>query len=71
MTRIPQSENIRTFIFATNMVIYNSANQLVYSQINQLVGSVIRALIAQLDRVADFESVGRGFDSLWAHHIYE
>ncbi len=25
------------------------------------------APIAQLDRATDYESVGRGFDSLWAH----
>ncbi len=27
------------------------------------------APIAQLDRASDYESVGRGFDSLWAHQI--
>jgi hypothetical protein len=26
------------------------------------------ALIAQLDRATDYESVGREFESLWAHH---
>ena len=26
------------------------------------------APIAQPDRVPDFESVGRGFEPLWAHH---
>ena len=27
------------------------------------------ALIAQLDRATDYESVGREFESLWAHHF--
>ena len=29
----------------------------------------LRALIAQLDRATDYESVGREFESLWAHHL--
>src|SRR5208282_6446272 len=29
---------------------------------------MIRAPVAQLDRATDFESVGRGFESLRAHH---
>jgi hypothetical protein len=27
-----------------------------------------RAPIAQLDRAIDYESIGREFESLWAHH---
>lgn len=27
------------------------------------------AIIAQLDRVSDYESEGRGFESLWSHHL--
>ncbi len=27
--------------------------------------------IAQLDRAADFESAGRGFDSLWTHYFFK
>jgi hypothetical protein len=29
---------------------------------------VMYAPIAQLDRVTDYESVGRRFESCWAHH---
>ncbi len=30
---------------------------------------VLAAPIAQLDRASDYESVGRGFESLWAHQL--
>lgn len=30
-----------------------------------------RAIIAQLDRVSDYESEGRGFESLWSHHLID
>ncbi len=32
--------------------------------------NVKHAPVAQLDRVTGFEPVGRGFESLQAHHIY-
>jgi hypothetical protein len=34
----------------------------------RVIKGVRPAPVAQLDRVADFESVGRGFEPLLAHH---
>ena len=34
----------------------------------QTVDEILSALLAQLDRVTDYESVGRGFESPTAHH---
>ena len=39
------------------MLLYSSAKELAH------------AAIAQLDRVTDYESVGRGFESLSAYHV--
>ena len=32
------------------------------------INKYYNAPIAQLDRASDYESAGRGFESLWAHH---
>jgi hypothetical protein len=34
-----------------------------------IIDKQIKAPVAQLDRVADFESVGRGFEPLLAHQV--
>lgn len=36
-----------------------------------IISKHANAPIAQLDRAFDYESKGRGFESLWAHQIYQ
>ena len=46
----------------------DAASNLFYSILSQ-IEFYFFASIAQLDRVSDYESEGRGFESLWAHQL--
>ena len=53
------------FIFFKKVLAFH--NYLCYYM--QALERVRYALVAQLDRVTDYESVGRGFESLPAYHL--
>jgi hypothetical protein len=42
--------------------------KLLINSLQWVIKPVLNALVAQLDRATDYESVGRAFESLQAHH---